>query len=271
MLHLSIAGLVVVLLTLIELRWPARPEPAPRALNLGVWAVRLVLQVAAVSGLLLLLVAAAARLGIPSLRVGTWPLALGAAAYLLAMDLAEYLYHRAQHAIPWLWRRHALHHSDPCMNATTTERHWWGDLPLKAVLFGAPLAVLLQPSAADLSVYWAFSLWNYVAHANLKLSLGRFSWLINTPAYHRLHHARAEEHYGANYAALLPIFDVIAGSYRRPRAWVETGLDEAPANLREAVAWPPAARPATAAAGFAISRARLVEQNAQRESSVAPS
>ncbi len=247
MLHLAISGLVVALLTLAELRWPARREAAPRALNLGLWAVRLVLQFTATAALSLLAAAAAERLGLPSLQIRSWPLACSAAALVLTMDLAEYLYHRAQHAIPWLWRRHALHHSDPCMTATTTERHWWGDLVLKAVLFGAPLAAVLQPSAADYAVYGTLALWNYVAHANLKLDFGRWSWALNSPAFHRLHHARAAAHHGANYAALLPIFDVVAGSYRRPEGFLETGLDpemgldQDPCGLWGALAWPPEA------------------------------
>jgi len=183
--------------------------------------------------------AAAQRVGAPSLRIERWPLLLSAALFVLVADLAEYLYHRAQHAIPWLWRRHALHHSDPCVTTTTTERHWWGDPILKALLFVAPLAALLRPSPADYSVYSALSLWNYVAHANLKLDFGRWSWLLNSPAYHRLHHARGAEHHGANYAALIPIFDVLSGAYRRPQEFLETGLESQPRTLVEALAWPP--------------------------------
>src|SRR5438067_3877439 len=130
------ALLLVGLLTGLELRWPARTEAAPRALNLAVWAARLVLQLTLVPLLGLSLAEAARRLGAPSLHIDRWPRLCSALALVLAMDLAEYLYHRAQHAIPWLWRRHALHHSDPCVTATTTERHWWGDLVLKALLFG---------------------------------------------------------------------------------------------------------------------------------------
>jgi len=158
---------------------------------------------------------------------------------VVSFDLGEYLYHRAQHAIPWLWRRHALHHSDPCVNATTTERHWWGDLALKAILFGAPLAVVLQPSALDYSFYAAISLYPYFAHANLRVDFGRWSWVLNSPAYHRLHHARDPRYYGANYAALFPIFDVLLGSYRRAPGYLETGLDEAPRTVLQALAWPP--------------------------------
>jgi sterol desaturase/sphingolipid hydroxylase (fatty acid hydroxylase superfamily) len=239
MLNLMIAVLLVALLTAVELRWPARLERAPRMQNLGLWAVRALLQFTAAATFLTLAAVAVERLGAPSLKIRAWPLALSAPLLILTFDLAEYLYHRTQHTIPWLWRRHALHHSDPCVNATTTERHWWGDLMLKAVLFNAPLAVLLEPSAADYAIYSALTFWNYVVHANVKLDFGRFGWVLNSPAYHRLHHARAPEHHGANYAALFPIFDVIAGSYRRPETWLETGLDEEPRGLWEALAWPP--------------------------------
>ncbi len=239
MLLLAIAGVLVGLLTLAELRWPARREAAPRMLNLGVWAARLMLQFTAVPAVGLLAATAARRMGLAPGGTAGWPFVAGALAFVLAMDLGEYLYHRAQHAIPWLWRRHALHHSDPCMNATTTERHWWGDMVLKSLLFGAPLAVLLQPTQAVYGLYCGLSLWNYVSHANVRLDFGRWSFLLNSPAYHRLHHARAPEHYGANFAALFPVFDVLAGSYRRPVGFVQTGLDEAPATLRQALAWPP--------------------------------
>src|SRR5262249_16246376 len=162
LLPLVISGLLVGLLTLAEGRWPARREPAPRALNLGVWAARLVLQFTVVPSVGLLATAAARRMGLAPVGTAAWPFAPTpcAFAFVFAMDLGEYLYPRAQHAIPWLWRRHALHHSDPCMNATTTERHWWGDLVVKKLLFVAPLAVLLQPTPAVYGVYCGFSLWN---------------------------------------------------------------------------------------------------------------
>jgi sterol desaturase/sphingolipid hydroxylase (fatty acid hydroxylase superfamily) len=241
MLYLLPAVCLVGLLTLLELRWPARAEPAARRINLAVWALRATLQATVVPLLGLLVAQGARRLGASSLHIGHWPFVWSALAYLLSMDLGEYLYHRAQHAIPWLWRRHALHHSDPCVSATTTERHWWGDLVLKSLLFAAPLAVLLQPSPADFAFYIGLSLWNYVVHANLRIDFGRFSWALNCSAYHRLHHARAPEHHGANYAALFPIFDVISGSYRPPPDFLETGLDEAPGRILEALAWPPRA------------------------------
>ncbi|HEY2052262.1 MAG TPA: sterol desaturase family protein [Caulobacteraceae bacterium] len=182
----------------------------------------------------------ATQLGVPSLRIDKWPLWLSAPLLVVSQDLGEYTYHRVAHAIPWLWERHALHHSDPCMNVTTAERHWWGDLVFRTVLFVVPLAVVLRPSALDYSIYAAISLYIYFVHANLRVNFGRWSWVLNSPAYHRLHHAREARHYGANYANLFPIFDVVLGSYRRPLEYVETGQDREPRSILEALTWPPA-------------------------------
>ncbi|MEO6041048.1 MAG: sterol desaturase family protein, partial [Croceibacterium sp.] len=89
-----------------------------------------------------------------------------------------------------------------------------------------------------LAVYIGLSLWNYVSHAGIRLDFGRGSWLLNSPAYHRRHHSSDPEHYGSNFAALFPIFDVIAGSYRRPDGYPPTGLEMRPETLADLVLWP---------------------------------
>ena len=231
---------LVAALTLAERRWPARSEPATRLLNVTIWGARSVFRLTAMPLFALALGAGATRLGVLSLRIDRWPLWLSAPLLVVSLDLCEYLYHRAQHAVPWLWRRHALHHSDPCVNATTTDRHWWGDLVLKAVLFAIPVAVVFRPSGLDYSIYAAISFYNYFSHANLRVDFGRWSWVLNSPAYHRLHHARDPRYYGANFAALFPIFDLISGSYRRPPEYVETGLNYEPRTVVQALTWPQA-------------------------------
>jgi sterol desaturase/sphingolipid hydroxylase (fatty acid hydroxylase superfamily) len=189
------------------------------------------------------------RFGIPSLGVGQWPLWLGLPLFFLAMDFGEYAYHRAQHAIPWLWKMHALHHSDPCMNATTAQRHWWGDQFLKAMTIWPAVTLLLGPSVGITAVWSMVSVYHIFVHANLKVNYGRFSVLLNNPAYHRIHHSRSAEHYDTNFAALFPIYDVIFGSYRRPEAFVETGLERTTENMAEGVLWPLRLRAKAPAAG----------------------
>jgi sterol desaturase/sphingolipid hydroxylase (fatty acid hydroxylase superfamily) len=113
---------------------------------------------------------------------------------------------------------------------------------LKTVTIWLAVGLLFKASPLIVAVYIGVTFYNFVTHANLHLGFGRASWLWNSPQYHRLHHAAAAEYYDCNYAALLPIFDVIFWSYRKPRPdeFPATGLASgaAPDSLTEAVLWP---------------------------------
>jgi sterol desaturase/sphingolipid hydroxylase (fatty acid hydroxylase superfamily) len=170
-----------------------------------------------------------------------WPLWLGAAVYLVAMDLGEYLFHRAQHAFPWLWAMHSLHHSDPAMNVSTAQRHFWLDPAMKAVSVWLAVALLFKANGPILAIYATISLYHLLTHANVRVGFGAASWLWNSPQYHRLHHSSDPAHFNANYAALLPIFDVLSGAYRRPKPgeYPATGLgDEGMEGPFDLVTWP---------------------------------
>jgi len=239
MLYFATTLLIVAAITLMERLWPARREAGQRGLNVVLWAIRASLGWAVLPLIGSAISVASRRAGVPGLGIASWPLLLSLPLFVVTQDFAEFLFHRAQHAVPWLWRMHSLHHADPSMSVTTTERHFWGDSLLKAVTIWPAVAVTLQPSGADLAIYSTISLYNYFSHANLKVDFGRWSWVMNSPAYHRLHHSRAAEDHGANFAALFPVFDVLLGSYRRPTGFVETGLDDAcPRSIVDTLLWP---------------------------------
>jgi sterol desaturase/sphingolipid hydroxylase (fatty acid hydroxylase superfamily) len=238
--YLPLSGMgISMIVVCFERLWPARREPGQPFLNVGLWALRHVNQMLAVPVVATASVAIARKAGLPSLHSREWPLIWSAITFFLAMDYGEYLFHRAQHAIPILWRMHSLHHSDPCMNAFTTERHFWGDAYLRALLISPIITIVLAPPSIVFGLYSAFAVYNVFNHANLPVSFGRLSWLINSPAYHRLHHSKDPEHHGANFASLFPIWDVLAGSYRHPTSAPETGLDDrSPRSLLDMVLWP---------------------------------
>lgn len=166
------------------------------------------------------------------------PFVVGFAIVLVLRDGAEFLYHFCQHKIPFLWRMHSLHHSDPEMTALTTNRHFWGDSLIKSLTIWPLTAIIISPTVWMIYTYSFVALYNYFVHANLNINFGRWSWVINSPAYHRRHHSRLREHYDSNFAAIFPIFDVICGTYRRPDGWPPTGQETAPASWSEILAWP---------------------------------
>jgi sterol desaturase/sphingolipid hydroxylase (fatty acid hydroxylase superfamily) len=166
----------------------------------------------------------------------------GLAVFVLAMDFSEAAFHMAQHKIPFLWKLHSLHHSDTQVNISTTQRHYWADHAVKSVTIYAWVAVLFKANPAILVGYNIIALWNYFSHMNVRIGFGRYSWVINAPQYHRLHHSSRPEDYNLRYAAILPIFDVICGTYRRPLPgeYADTGLDDGrvPSGLVDAIFWP---------------------------------
>lgn len=154
--------------------------------------------------------------GIIALPSSGWGLLIGIIAYVVVMDLGEYLFHRAQHAIPWMWAMHSLHHSDTVYDSTTTVRHFWLDPLLKTVTIWLAVGLLFKASPVILVVYALLGYYNFLTHSNVKLGFGKAWWVWNSPQYHRIHHSASSEHFDVNFAALLPIFDLIAGSYYRP-------------------------------------------------------
>ena len=140
----------------------------------------------------------------------------------LALDLLYYLVHRLEHAVPLLWRFHALHHSDPDVDVTTSVRHH----PLETLITSAIywFAVLLLGIPAVVVGTHALTVFCTVAlqHGNIRLP----EWLehilqpvVITGEPHLVHHSVAYDDANANFAAVLSSWDRIFGTYRRfPRA-----------------------------------------------------
>jgi sterol desaturase/sphingolipid hydroxylase (fatty acid hydroxylase superfamily) len=220
---------VVATLSLFE-HW-RRPATTDWWINLQTWAIYL----AASLSLMPLL----GWLQVPSLLdAAQLPLWQGLLIFVVVRDFGEFAYHRAQHKYSWMWAMHSLHHSDPEMSALTTSRHFWGDQLLKGLTIWPLSMVVIAPTMDILAIYAAISLWHFFVHSRLPISFGRWSWLLNGPAYHRRHHSSLPEHYNSNFAALFPIFDVICGSYNRPDGFPPTGLDQRPRTAIDLLLWP---------------------------------
>jgi sterol desaturase/sphingolipid hydroxylase (fatty acid hydroxylase superfamily) len=168
---------------------------------------------------------------------------LSFAVYLFARDLLEYWAHRAQHVVPWLWRMHSLHHSEPAYNVLTTLRHFWCESALKIVFLYPILAVVFDAPAVFVAtasvIYFLVNFW---AHLNSPFSLGRFSMWLNNPRFHRIHHSVEPRHVDKNFADLFPFIDTMFGTVVRPepRQFPDTGLlsAERPGGIWQALAWP---------------------------------
>ncbi len=251
-LHAVISVLATILLSLVvigcglllERIRPARRLPDRAAILNVVYMIAAALIQGAISPLVLGGTAAVVgALGgglivLPTAGLGLVPAVL---AYVVTVDFFEYLFHRAQHAIPALWAMHSLHHSDPAMNVSTASRHFWLEQAIKSVTIYLAVSLIFAASPLVILIYGLVAYYNFFSHMNLRVGFGRFM-LLNSPQNHRIHHSSQPVHRDKNFAGLFPIFDVMGGTQYLPGAdeYPATGLDDGdcPISLTEAVAWP---------------------------------
>jgi sterol desaturase/sphingolipid hydroxylase (fatty acid hydroxylase superfamily) len=216
---------LVVVTGICELIWPAERRPVLARGHVQD-ACYLALHALVVIPLMTLLsVGAAALMSHASwleLRPAAhWPGWLVIPLTIVAMDAANWLAHYADHRVDALWRFHALHHSQEELSVLTSFRahplmHTTGFLlatiPVVVLMPARPIAPVL------ITIYVCIGT---LQHANLRWTFGPIGRVIVSPAYHRLHHDREDQH--VNLGVVLTIWDVLAGRARFPARLAAVG------------------------------------------------
>jgi sterol desaturase/sphingolipid hydroxylase (fatty acid hydroxylase superfamily) len=166
---------------------------------------------------------------------GDLPLWGRAAAAMVVGEFGYYWGHRWMHEIPFLWRFHSIHHNAEEMDwLVSTHAHpldivfgrLAGFVPMYALGLAQPL-VGQRIDTVPLLFMLVGTVWGYFIHANVKASFGWLNVLVSTPAFHHWHHTR-NDHINKNYASMLPIMDILFGSWYVPKKWpAEYGIDGA--------------------------------------------
>jgi len=173
--------------------------------------------------------------------VAAQPIWLQAGELIILADLGFYGMHRLFHAVPLLWRFHAVHHSIEEMDWLAGHRVH----PVDQILTKAASMVpcfALGFSEWAIAIYFIIYSWHSVLlHANTRLSFGPLRWLIASPAFHHWHHANQREAYDKNFAAQLPLWDLIFKTSHMPAGEVPEryGVDDpVPATYIEQLVYP---------------------------------
>jgi sterol desaturase/sphingolipid hydroxylase (fatty acid hydroxylase superfamily) len=207
--------------------WRQREFPALRRRlgNIGIWLLNIVL---------VAFIFAPTHTMRPQLRsafgwaLPSWPIAnqwLSFVAAFLLLDFLVYAVHRCQHAVPWLWRLHALHHSDPDVDVTTSVRHHPIEYLLATGFYWLAVLALDIPGVVvlthGLTVFAAAA----ATHGNTRFP----QWLervlqpvVVTLDLHLVHHSIAHDEANANFGAVFSVWDRLFGTYvQLPRDEVE--------------------------------------------------
>lgn len=135
---------------------------------------------------------------------------------ILALDLAWYLTHVSMHKFPAMWRVHAVHHSDPQIDVTTTVRQH----PVESVIRYAYLAAFALAFGASPLAFTIYRIWSathgQLEHANIKLPQWldtAITFVFSSPNMHKIHHSRDQRLTDRNYSNIFSIWDRLGGTF----------------------------------------------------------
>lgn len=205
-------GLAVMLQRLA----PHAPVTVPRKVNFEFWAINVVVMGAACGACACTVALWAESRDLGLFRSMQTSPAVQIVATVLVLDFVSYVWHRANHTIPLLWRFHQVHHSDPAFTASTAVRFHPGELllslPLRLVAVGA-----LGASPTGIIIFEIlFAIANLLEHGNIDLPLRlerRLAYLWITPALHRRHHSTQVHELNRNFGTIFVLWDRALGTH----------------------------------------------------------
>ena len=215
---LTIAKAIAVAAWIVLVLIAERVAPAvarrggwPRILrNAGLFAVNIGLSRLAV----IPLTAAAASVGLgwrPDWMHGAWSLILD----LIVLDLWIYFWHRANHAFPFLWRFHEVHHLDEFLDASSAVRFHAGEVLMSAAVRSVVIILLDIPLASVLAFEALVLVAAVFHHSNTRLPAAletAMARVIVTPSIHWVHHHAVRRDTDSNYGTTLSLWDRLFGT-----------------------------------------------------------
>ncbi|MGH6850651.1 MAG: sterol desaturase family protein [Methylocella sp.] len=159
----------------------------------------------------------------PAARLPLWAQAI---AILVIGDFIGYWMHRAFHGSR-LWRFHAVHHSSEVLDWLSAVRlHPINDAAMRMVA-AVPMVMSGFAPIAFTGVAPLITLFTILFHANVDWDWGPLRSVIASPRFHRWHHTGDAEARHKNFAGLLPLWDILFGTYymRKDRVPTQFGTE----------------------------------------------
>jgi len=171
--------------------------------------------------------------------LGRQPPLMQAAQMIIVIDFVGYWLHRVFHG-KRLWPFHAIHHSSVELDWLAAARvHPVNDIANKSLQAMIVVALGYAPVllAGALPFFTAYAIF---LHANVSWDFGPLRAVLSSPRFHRWHHTSAAEGRDKNFAGLLPLWDILFGTYYMPDSQpTRFGVaDLVPATLVGQLVWP---------------------------------
>ena len=218
------AVLCSIVITVVELLYPARPEWRGGAREWGNDLIFMGVVQMLLPKVLSLLVVASILEWVssgPFTPTGFWPHLWPAVAQtalmLVVAEFFRYWMHRAFHQWTPMWSLHAVHHSPHKLYWLNVGRFHPIEKCIQFTVDTLPF-ILMGVKKEVLFMYLVFYAINgFFQHSNVNMRLGVLNYLISGPELHRWHHSTKIEESNTNYGNNLIVWDLVFGTYFFPR------------------------------------------------------
>lgn len=147
------------------------------------------------------------------------PFALELPLSIVVLDLFDWVWHLANHRVPFLWRFHKAHHVDTMNDVTTSLRFHPGELLISGIVKMSWL-VIWGPSLWAFAIFEALvTLTSQFHHSNIDFPdrvekpLGL---LVMTPRGHLAHHSARTHALDRNFSTIFSLWDRLFGTRVEP-------------------------------------------------------
>jgi sterol desaturase/sphingolipid hydroxylase (fatty acid hydroxylase superfamily) len=146
---------------------------------------------------------------------------------LLLVDLCYWGQHVLNHRVPFLWKFHAVHHSQRQLNFFTDFRYHPFEYIIRYTFLVLPFLFLRIDPPVIVAVAVVKEWYSRFYHGNIRTNLGPLKYVLVTPQSHRVHHSSDVRHRDVNFGAMFSFWDFLFGKqYRRFDEYPETGIDD---------------------------------------------
>jgi len=148
--------------------------------------------------------------------INHWPVALQVLFFVVTHDLYIYLFHRFQHSNKVFWRIHEAHHSGKEVDFLAGSRSHIMEIVINQTIEFAPIILLgANPVVVPIKAL-IDAMFGMFIHANVKVKMGKFKYILNSPELHLWHHANYQEVFHANFSTKFSVWDYLFGTVYDP-------------------------------------------------------
>ena len=138
---------------------------------------------------------------------------------ILLLDFGSYLNHHLLHRVPFLWRIHRVHHSDPGLNTSSSLRFHPLEVIYSQGIYVCIAIVVFGVSMTSFILYSTLGLvFVIIQHANLKFPnwIERYGrYIFSTPGWHKIHHSNEQYLTDSHYGDIFTFWDRIFGTWHK--------------------------------------------------------